>query len=255
MRLNEEFEELEMRSSEAGEGDGCAVVATSDPYCEGSPCMPEEDFREDSLPSAGAAMPRSMCYSGGEKIEKFPNLCALGNALVSGFREKSSEGAFSAFAKLLAPLGAKTPSDGKQTRWGIFPLPVDFEGDSLRYTQATEGDGARDWLRLAALALNSLNGEKGPIPSERKSKQVSNVLKSLHERIGRFLSCCKGEFLDPEAVWEDIKTKKLSYEGEEISKPHPLTLEQIQKSVPPLGHGGVVALSPLLHGHARFLIE
>lgn len=55
-------------------------------------------------------------------------------------------------------------------------------------------------------------------------------------------------------VWEDVISKRISYDGEEFADPVPLSHEQIVKSLPPLGHGGSVELEPLLVGRARFLI-
>ena len=98
-------------------------------------------------------------------------------------------------------------------------------------------------------------GKSGPFPAQRSSVQVNRVVANLRLRIGRMLSACGPANLDPLEVWEEMKSKKISYEGEEIGTPHPLTLEQVQKSVPPPGHGASVDLAPLLAGRARFLVE
>ena len=249
-------EEEEKRVSYEEEETGFFEKAvSSDPYYRELGCMIEEEAPEDTLPSAGANQRCSGRKAVSSELARFSHLRILGEDLVAGFALGSSEGAFSAFAKLLTPLGVSPSCASKQKRWGLFPLPVDFEGDFLRYTQATEADGAKTWLHLAALALNSLNGEKGPVPRERRSLQVARVLNNLHERIGRFLKCCGNETVDPESLWEELKNKKLSYDGEEVARPCPLTCQQIQSSLPPLGHGGSVALLPLLQGHARFLME
>ena len=56
-------------------------------------------------------------------------------------------------------------------------------------------------------------------------------------------------------LWEDLKKKKLSYDGEEYTEPVPLTLNQIETSLPPAGHGGSVDLVPLLVGRTRHLLQ
>ena len=52
-----------------------------------------------------------------------------------------------------------------------------------------------------------------------------------------------------------MKSKKLSYTGEEIAQPHPLTPNQIVKGLPPVGHGGSIPILPFLKGRTRFLLE
>lgn len=54
---------------------------------------------------------------------------------------------------------------------------------------------------------------------------------------------------------EELKSKKLSYSGEEIAQPHALTPEQILKGLPPVGHGGSIPITPFLKGRTRFLLE
>ena len=56
-------------------------------------------------------------------------------------------------------------------------------------------------------------------------------------------------------VSRELKEKRISYTGEEVSQPLQLTVEQIEKSLPPLGHGSSVPLAPLLRGRTKFLLE
>lgn len=56
-------------------------------------------------------------------------------------------------------------------------------------------------------------------------------------------------------VVKDSKEKKISYTGEELSQPLPLSKAQIEAGLPPPGHGGSVPLLPFLVGRTRYLIE
>ena len=138
---------------------------------------------------------------------------------------------------------------------GIFPLPVDWSLVSPS-VESSRAPRVQAWLPLVCHALNSLSGCKKAAPKLRTGKQVQNVLRALESRIERFLSLFEGAAdISPVEVWEDIKKKKISYEGEEVAEPVALTKTQIMKSVPPEGHGGSVELTPLLEGHTKFLLE
>ena len=82
--------------------------------------------------------------------------------------------------------------------------------------------------------------------------------KAVHEnllsRIDRFL---KGDQLfgfSLKDVAAEVREKRLGYCGEEISQPHPLTVSQIIRSLPPQGHGASVPLLPFLVGHTKHLL-
>ena len=176
----------------------------------------------------------------------------LAQSLVAGV----SDGAVAPFAKLLAPNGDfSTPSAMHGPRWGLFPLPVNFEGSLLRSRENLEDSGADLWVQMCAMSLNRLAGVKDRAPVQRESKQVRRVLENLRCRIERFLRCSRQFNFEAEKIWSEVKTKKISYEGEEVSQPLELSYNQILASVPPKGHGGSVALAPLLRGRAKFLLE
>ena len=138
---------------------------------------------------------------------------------------------------------------------GIFPLPVRFECSAGSEEKSDpDAAGIDAWLALVCWTLNKLAGEKEPFPVRRRSKQVGLVVSNLRSRIRRFLSTDEGCFVNPFDAWEDLKKKQVSYEGEEVANPEPLSLRQIEKSVPPVGHGASVELAPLLEGRAQHLI-
>ena len=162
-----------------------------------------------------------------------------------------------AFAELLAPLGALGCLDWQSSRrWKLFPLPVSLiESSQTSGPRRSAGVSSEVWTNFALAGLNVLAGEKGPYPSTRKSKQIGRVVDSVRDRVERFLRGSKEEEVDPEKLWEDLISKRIGYDGEEMMQPVPLSYRQILLSVPPVGHGGSVAVTPLLEGSTRWLIE
>ena len=147
-----------------------------------------------------------------------------------------------------------TSHDVLSGRCGIFPLPVFFP-DSTAKSNEDQGCAVEAWLNLLCLGLNQLAGWKKKPPTERKGAQIKHVLETLRDRVRRFLGLFSPSVVDPVCVWAELKSKKLSYDGEEFAEPMELTLPQIEKSLPPVGHGGSVELAPLLVGRSRFLVE
>ena len=147
-----------------------------------------------------------------------------------------------------------TSHDVLSGRSGIFPLPVFFP-DSTAESNEDRGCAVEAWLNLLCLGLNQLAGWKKKPPTQRKGAQIKHVLETLRDRVRRFLGLFSPSVVDPVCVWAELKSKKLSYDGEEFAEPVELTLTQIEKSLPPVGHGGSVELAPLLVGRSRFLVE
>lgn len=146
-------------------------------------------------------------------------------------------------------------SDAYFKRSGIFPLPVDFSsgGDSPHCPGATPE--VKAWVNIVCLALNLLSGWKKKMPARRHGAQVKRVVETLRNRVERFLGLFEPRKVSPEDLWNDLKRKRISYDGEEFNEPVEVSVSQVLKSLPPLGHGGSVPLLPLLVGRARFLLE
>eukprot|EP00435_Cladocopium_sp_Y103_P043382 s2195_g12.t1 len=143
---------------------------------------------------------------------------------------------------------------------GLFPLPVlwpdDFSGRWHTSLASSSLDfSAQCWVACACLALNRYYGCRHDGPERKPGKVHRGALQGLTEKITRFL---EGEsfgdvnFLD--AV-RDLKTKRVSYTGEEVSQPMALSAEQIERSLPPEGHGGCIQATDFLVGRTKFLLE
>ena len=145
--------------------------------------------------------------------------------------------------------------DAQDRRPGVFPLPVVFESEVEAPHLVGASPEVQAWVNILCLALNRLSGWKKEAPLRRKGAQVGRILGSLRLRVEQFLGIFKPMFYDPQVLWEELKKKKLSYDGEEFTEPVEISVLQIEKSLPPLGHGGSVPLGPLLVGRSRFLLE
>ena len=150
---------------------------------------------------------------------------------------------------------SQTPPKG-----GLFPLPVSFPSP----LQGVEDPGCLDcsvdlsvlcWSFVCTAALNSLFGLPGTGRMRKKGKVHEAALAALEDRIRRMISNCTPCSFTFGEVREEIKEKRVSYTGEEISQPLPLSVEQMEKGLPPKGHGGSVPILPFLKGRTRYLVE
>eukprot|EP00435_Cladocopium_sp_Y103_P016708 s1499_g4.t1 len=145
-------------------------------------------------------------------------------------------------------------SDAIGRHRGLFPLPVDWSlGQDPGEVRGNAG--VQTWEALVCFSLNLLAGCKKSAPRRRQGAQVTRVLECIRDRISRFLPMFSPLVVSPDETWKDVLSKKISYEGEEFVDPVPLSFEQIEKSLPPEGHGGSVELEPLLVGRTKYLIQ
>ncbi len=212
--------------------------------------------QEGSDPLASALNPFTISEAewGGALLAS-PNPAQFGSRLVWGM---SRGYAFKGLSQLLK-FAKPTASDGAHYKpRGLFPLPVDFtEVGSWVWPP---GDFSMDqcesaWVLLVAAALNDFYGLSPPYPVRRRGQVVEKCLAVLKDRVRRFLVQPIDVGISFEKVWEDVSHKQINYDGEEVAVAQTLTVDQVFKSLPPLGHGGSVNLSPLLEGRTRFLIE
>lgn len=124
-------------------------------------------------------------------------------------------------------------SDALTRRHGLFTLPVDLMALSKQgLDMSLQGRSVSAWTQLICLALNKLAGWKGPVPTRRKGQQTIRALEGFHQRMARFLKLFPGDVEDPQKIWEELKKKKISYDGEEFTEPVALTVKQIFKPPP-----------------------
>lgn len=154
--------------------------------------------------------------------------------------------------------GPSQPAGASHRMRGLFPLPVEvpcsdcsasfLTGPSLLDRGSTFFSiAAREcWLAVVSAALNAFYGCELSPPGVRAGKVHSAVRENLLS--DRFLKGDKLFDLCFKEVAAEVKEKRISNSGEEISQPHPLSVDQIIQSWPPLGHGGSVPLLPFCGG-------
>lgn len=190
-----------------------------------------------------------------EALVNSPDLAQFGGRLAWGMSRGFCYNGFDFLKHHVKPIA--TPVASKTTS-GLFPLPVDFSG--MIATQWPLGDFSREscvdsWINLIAAALNRLHGSTGPYPRSRHGKSVKKCLETSRNRVERFLEQPLEGTVDHSQVWSDVCSKRVSYDGEEVGLAHPLTVAQVFKSLPPVGHGGSIDVIPLLQGRTKFLME
>eukprot|EP00438_Fugacium_kawagutii_P033223 Skav231044 [mRNA] locus=scaffold446:243817:254709:+ [translate_table: standard] len=142
---------------------------------------------------------------------------------------------------------------------GLFPLPVPDPGYidwQLCHGQPTSclGWAAACWVTVVSAALNWYYGFPGYDDAVSRKRVHAAVYDDLKSKITRMLIGDHDVNFNFEEVIADLKTKKISYTGEEVSQPLPLSCEQIVGGLPPVGHGGSIDVVKFLRGRTRYLI-
>ena len=210
---------------------------------------------EDMVPGPCGSQFQGLELKWKEALECSPNLAQFGARLAWGMSRGFEYTGLELISQYAKPIATSVASHSTS---GLFPLPVDFS--KFLAVQWPLGDFSRElcvdsWLNLVAMALNRLNGSSGPYPKQRTGRPVKKCVETLRTRVSRFLQQPLDGPVDHKQVWADVLSKKVSYEGEEIGIAQSLSVSQILKSLPPLGHGGSIDVIPLLQGRTRFLME
>ena len=185
------------------------------------------------------------------RLTEVSNLVELGGKLAWGLR-----------AGFLSLEGDRArPTQGAaSSRGSLFPLPIlfpegelwlDSGGKPLSLTEAA----VQCWVAVGCAAMNSLYGHPKGGMQRKPGKMHEAVLASLRVKVRRFLEGEDAHDFSFGQVVKDLGEKKVSYCGEEVLQPHPLSPEQIVKGLPPPGHGGSISVLPFLKGRTKFLME
>ncbi len=112
------------------------------------------------------------------------------------------------------------------------------------------------WLFLAITGLNFLAGA-GAVPKNGAWTKLEKLaVDNLRATISRRCKKDSTGRTSIEEVEKDVLSKRVGYEGEEVSVCHSLTLEQVMPSLPPHSHGGAIqALDWVGSTSRRFLLN
>ena len=243
---------------------GPTTSAAAGAVAPGSQCRHEREPFEAELPhdqgttktgGAEAGWPRAPeTYEGWlSLLSEAQNMRQLGILLAWGF----SKGHMLFGAKGAGP----QRSPAKAARKGeLFPLPVNWPPNFSTDWQPKAASSctvfsADCWVVCARVALNSLYGFSQVETARRPGKVHQQALLGLRDRVERFLAGDGGWSFSFDEIVKDLKEKRVSYTGEEVSRPLCLTPPQIEKSLPPVGHGGSIPVSKFLRGRTKFLVE
>ena len=187
------------------------------------------------------------------KLEGSKDLVSLGIALAWGL----SHGYLTEVSGSAEPLQVA----GRKHRSGeLFPLPVNvplgltLDGNEVG-TEENYRLAIQCWTALGCASINSLYKCPRQGFGRKPGKVHARALADMEEKIDRFLKGEKTPNFCFEEVVTEMKTKRINYAGEEVSQPHPLSVSQIIKGLPPIGHGSSIPVLPFLRGRSRYLME
>ena len=240
----------------AGVGLPCAVASLLEPLASTDP----DHTNSGENSSGGGADPTPHLFESrdpGSRSEWLKgltgvsNLLELGVKLAWGLREE---------LLLFKPARARPTQAATGHRGCLFPLPVQLPGN-LKWSIADlkscdlHALALDCWVAVGCAAINALYDSPNAGFARAPGKVHKAILVELKDKVRRFF---EGDPLTQvcfDEVVKDLKEKKVSYSGEEVLAPYPLTAEQIRKGLPPAGHGGAVPILPFLKGRTRFLME
>eukprot|EP00438_Fugacium_kawagutii_P017079 Skav213874 [mRNA] locus=scaffold2374:77699:81990:+ [translate_table: standard] len=180
------------------------------------------------------------------------NLKELGFKLAWGWRQGYLQ-------PLLEGAGPSQPSPYSKGD-GLFPLPL-WSPAPLAWsnchgppTQSLEG-ATECWLLVCAAALNWYCGHRGHRKPMSRKKIHAAVRSDLMSKIRRLFTPDDNYGWEFEQVVKELNERRISYTGEEVSQPLPLTIEQIIGGLPPVGHGGSIDVMKFLRGRTKYLLE
>ncbi len=112
------------------------------------------------------------------------------------------------------------------------------------------------WLLLAIAGLNRLHGSSAVLMDGPWTKLEKVAAENLRAAIARRCQNDPSMEMTYEEVGKDILSKRVGYGGEEVHVCHQLSLEQVEPSLPPLGHGGIIdALDWVGESSRQFLLN
>ena len=113
--------------------------------------------------------------------------------------------------------------------------------DGALHETFTKQWGRDSWLLAVVVAINSMYGCGGPLKRGDWTKAELRAVQAIGSGVDRLLShgTVVRDFNPMEE--EELRKKRLNYQGEEVGVCHKLSLEQVLPSLPPHAHGGCIS--------------
>ena len=172
--------------------------------------------------------------------------------LISGHNASFVDGIAAEFMRPWLQKFAKHKSSRTKRRGVTFPLRLgelqeleqifaDFSLADLAVESVANLWGSKAWAYLTMGALNRLAGYDARLMPGRWSAAERAAFDSIVAAARRRCAVDSEELQPEEEKWrKGINSKRVGYNGEELSTCHELTLEQVLPALPPAEHGGCI---------------
>ena len=156
------------------------------------------------------------------------------------------------------------PAGSRNRTSGLFPLPVEMPDEIVGKGDLSFLDhgnpsfsplAVKCWRAVSNAALNAYYGCPFTLTGVRAGKVHAAARRNMYQKLERFLKHDRDFGICFDDVKKEVKEKKVSYTGEEVSQPLPLSVNQIVGGLPPRGHGASVPVEPFVVGRTKFLLE
>eukprot|EP00435_Cladocopium_sp_Y103_P053433 s832_g17.t1 len=140
---------------------------------------------------------------------------------------------------------------GTGRKGSVFPLSEGDFNEALRFLRSVALEETFSeafvalwshtaWKMLACYACQTL--DTGHVPFGRGSwnKAQKRMVSAVDQSVCRLESLGHAEVSDVSAVEKELKSKRVSYEGEELGVCHKLSFNQVLPALPPKEHGGSI---------------
>eukprot|EP00435_Cladocopium_sp_Y103_P036363 s442_g9.t1 len=140
---------------------------------------------------------------------------------------------------------------GTGRKGSVFPLSEGDFSEALRFLRSVALEETFSeaftalwshtaWKMLACYACQTL--DTGHVPFSRGSwnKAQKRMVSAVDQSVCRLESLGHAEVSDVSAVEKELKSKRVSYEGEELGVCHKLSYNQVLPALPPKEHGGSI---------------
>ena len=215
----------------------------------------------------------------GERLEaeseKFSGSCSMSELgiqvwwILQRADENSRQTFFKTFASRQKEFFREVCQNLRVTRKkrALFPLPNFWEStltdfpdvDLLQLTERNKREtsdfAVACWCSLAVLFVNHLHDKRWQYASEQPTKSQRDMLMQIQEGVQRVLKeDCLVTWGEAE-IKKDLSKKNVSYNGEEVSRPETLEIEQVLPGLPPQDHGGRIPITEWVSGKCKWYLE
>lgn len=225
------------------------------------------DLPEDSMDAAMNAVPVTLWGIAQQRTDLHRAGCAIAWALVNAQIRLQDVWRMDLFKVMFPPHDQHMarPKAVKAGRRRVFPLRLGpFEDLQLQLqrislAEATSSSPAPHWgddcwILACMYAVNGMFGMAGPLRKGGWTKAERQAVSAIGKSVNRAL--CHGRVQEPcnLASIEELKKKRVNYQGEEMGTCHRLTLEQVLPALPPKEHAASINAIDFLSPQSAYMM-